>query len=108
MTALAPSASVLFGVFRRVRRFDVLAIAVAVAAGLAVAVDAEFFEELAGDFAGVFALGVAGAAEEVAAAAGADGHRLAALVAVDVGDGAVDRLRAGGGGVFAEDLCDQL
>src|SRR3954468_212420 len=80
-----------------------LAVAVAVG-GLAVGVDAELFEELAGDFAGVLALGVAGAAEEVAAAAGADGHGLAALVSVDVGDGAVNRFGASGGGVFAEDF----
>ena len=41
--------------------------------------------QFGGDFAGVFAFGVAAAAEEVAAAAFADHHGFAAFVAVDVG-----------------------
>src|SRR5439155_7379952 len=51
----------------------------------AVAVQAHFFQQLGGDFGGVLALGVAGAAEEFSATTRADDHRLAALVAVDVG-----------------------
>src|SRR5687767_7570302 len=78
--------------------------------GLAVAVEAQLFQQLRRDVAGVLALGVAAATEESPAAAGADHHRLAALVAVDVGR---DRRRlvavaVGRRGVGAEDFVDDL
>src|SRR4051812_35813951 len=53
--------------------------------GLAVAVQAHLFQKLGGHFRRVPALGITAAAEERTAAAFADDHRLAALVAVDVG-----------------------
>src|SRR4051812_12279638 len=109
-----PGANVLFAPGIRLFGLDFffvmvggLAVAVGVG-GFAVAADAEVFEELGGDLAGVFALGVAAATEEVTAAAAADDHGLAALVAVDVGGGAVDGLGLGGGGIFAEDLGGHL
>src|SRR5438105_1748951 len=59
---------------------------------LAVAVgEAEVFHQLGGDLGGVLALGVSAATEEGAAAAVADDHGFAALVAVDVGGEVVHR-----------------
>src|SRR5438477_52196 len=70
---------------------------------LAVSVQSQFLNELSRHLCGVLALGIARAAEELAAAAGADDHGFAALVAVDVGrDGT--GLPVGAGGVLAEDL----
>src|SRR5688500_18750200 len=67
---------------------------------------AELFQQLCRDFRGVLALRIAAAPEEFSAPAAADDHRLAALVAVDVGRIVVEvRLAvAGGGGVGADDL----
>src|SRR5689334_6285017 len=83
---------------------------VAVAVGTPVAVEAQLLDELRGDLGGVLALGIAGAAEEFAAAAGADDHGLAAVFAVDVGGDVLELpVAAGGGdGVVADDLGDEL
>src|SRR6266513_4966351 len=73
----------------------------------AVAVQSEFLKQLRRDLGGVLALGITRAPQELSAPAGADDHRLAALVAVDVGRNVGELLAvARGGGVLAEDLGD--
>src|SRR5205085_900118 len=75
-----------------------LGVGLAVGAGVAVAVgagavEAQLLQQLGRNLGGVLALGVAAAPHELAAAALADDHRLAALLAVDVRR---DRRRLGG------------
>src|SRR5687768_15320483 len=94
-----------------------LAAGLAVGAGVAVrfpvgaAAQAQFFEQLRRHLRRVLALGVAAAAHELPAAALADDHRLAALLAVDVRrDRAGLAVGAGGRqhGVLAQDLGDHV